>query len=84
MLLHPQPISFKQLDLIDGVWVGEISSTRGFGRVYDDAADVGLTLVGDTEVVYVVTGEVMHKGELAGWELKPAQGSGPLMTLFND
>ncbi len=91
-VLKPRPISTRQLsyDPATNEWVGEISSTRGFGQVYDDACDEGLTLVSaktGREVVFVVSQTHIREGEITHWTLIPAGedawGAGRI-TLFND
>jgi hypothetical protein len=96
-ILKPQPVSTRQLTFLPaeggdhGKFVAEISETHGFGRVYDDACDEGLTVVSATtgrEVVYVVERTEVRDGELVAWYLEPAElrlrGSLPSLTLFND
>jgi hypothetical protein len=92
-LLSPKPVSTRQFTWVPETreYVAEISSTHGFGQVYDDACDEGLTLVsartGNT-IVFVV--QETHRdgaGEIAWWVLKPAHGRSGLdatITLFND
>lgn len=91
-VLRPAPVSTRQFSLDPSTrrLVAEISSTNGFGRVYDDACDVGLTLVGPTgsEVVYVVSSERRDAdGDIVDWTLVPANAGRPhdaAITLFND
>jgi hypothetical protein len=87
-VLRPNPITVRQFNIFDGAYVAEISSTHGFGRVYDDACDAGLTLVTEdgTEIVYVVNRtHVDADGDITHWTLVPALGPSNLtMTLFND
>lgn len=96
MILKPPTTPTRQLTwhCADRQWVGEHSSTNGFGRVYDDACDEGLTLVGDRtgrEVVYVVDHTEVEDGEIRYWILVPAAPqAGAAATrwgtilLFND
>lgn len=89
--LTPAPVSTRQLhyDPAKRQYVGEISSTNGLGRVYDDACDEGLTLVSATtgrEVVFVVDRTVRDDdGDVMFWELVPASDSVRVsVLLFND
>ena len=92
MILHPAPVSTRQLtyDAAKNEFVGDISDTHGFGRVYDDACDEGLTLVSartGREVVFVVTRTVRdNDGDVSFWLLAPAVSAEPFYTirLFND
>lgn len=91
-LLHPVATATSQLSW-DGptrTYTGEISSTNGFGRVYNDAIDEGMTLINrktGREVVVVVD-HILYSddGELLSWDLKPAKASDPqfMVILFND
>jgi hypothetical protein len=86
-MLKPKPVSIKQFSFDSAAqsFTGEISSTHGLGRVYDDACDEGLTVVGKTdEVVFVVTDEVRdNEGDLTHWTLHSSCGRYS-MVLFND
>lgn len=88
--LHPPATPTSQLswDAASRTYSGEISSTNGFGPVYDDSIDIGLTLVGTTgrETVFVVAHTCYRQGECIGWTLVPADGKlpGVLLVLFND
>jgi hypothetical protein len=88
-ILKPAPVSTRQLayDATRKLFVGEISSTRGFGRVYDDACDEGLTLVSHltgAEVVFAVWDKKRDaEGDVLSWELRSVDGR-YTMTLFND
>lgn len=73
----PCPVSTRQFTWLadQRTYVGEISSTYGLGRVYDDACDEGLTLVSaktGREVVFVVTETGVREGEIFDWTLRPA------------
>lgn len=97
-LLTPSQVSTDRFtyNARDKRFSAEISDLgRGFtfGRVYDDACDVGLTLVsartGRTMVFSVLDEERDREGELQCWVLRSVQGaSGALgeysMTLYND
>lgn len=91
-VLHPNPISTRQLTFLatERRYVGEISSTHGFGRVYPDACDEGLTLVSATtgrEVVFVVERtERDGEGDVRAWHLVPVDSgvSDLTLVLFND
>lgn len=49
-----------------------------FGPVYDDAADIGFTVVNSrsgNEVTFAIDHEMEHDGEFAGYVLKPVSES---------
>jgi hypothetical protein len=86
--LRPKPISATRF-----VWFADareycidMSQLGGFGQVYDDACDEGLTLIerhGLREVVCVVEETDVHDGEVKGWRLKPVRGyKGPPFTIL--
>ena len=92
-ILHPPQTSTRQLhyERADGRFIGEISSTHGFGRVYDDACDEGITLVNPEtgrEAVFVVDRTEARDGEIVAWHLVLVPGQrvlqGITLTLFND
>lgn len=93
-ILHPPVTPASQLhwNSRDRTYAGEISSTNGFGRVYDDACDEGLTLIGETgrSVVFVIDHTSRDaEGEVTGWTLRPAVRLTPgfrgvTLILFND
>ena len=89
--MKPAPVSTRQLtwDPTNRQYTGEMSSTRGFGRVYDDACDEGLTLVsartGNEEVFVVVDEDRDAEGDTRFWTLKPVNRSlDATLILFND
>lgn len=69
MILKPAPVSTRRFSVAkDGTLVAEISDLNGYGRVYDDACDVGLTLVSHKtgrQIVFVVE----HQERDREWEL---------------
>lgn len=86
--LKPAPINFTQLSYTANLreFTAEISSTNGLGRVYADACDTGLTVIGKTgrEVVFVVVDEQRDsEGDLLSWKLRSTCGT-YTMVLFND
>lgn len=96
MILKPSPIStrrfFYQKDA--GLLTAEISDFGpgfGFGQVYDDACDEGMTLVSHKtgrEVVFAVEHiERDCEGDLLYWDLRPAErgawGCGTV-RIYND
>lgn len=94
-ILTPAPVSTKQFhyDSAAREYVGEISSTNGFGRVYADACDEGLTLVSaktGEQLTFVVDATIRDaEGDIEYWMLVPASthGTHPLrvsIRLFND
>lgn len=87
-LLHPAPTSIRQFSYDPRAlhFTAEMSDTRGLGHVWDDSADEGLTIVGDTgrQVVFVVQEEHRDaEGEVTHWTLRSTTG-GFTLTLFND
>lgn len=93
MILKPSPVSTRRFTYLpeDKMFVAEASDLPGFGRVYDDACDEGLTLVSHqtgTEVVFVVDYvERDREGDLLYRDLRPAdprqRGLGTV-RIFND
>lgn len=88
MLLKPAPVRILQFAYYPPrrMFHGEMSDTHGFGRVYDDSCDEGLTVVSDTgrEVVFVVHDEHTDaEGDITHWDLKSTCGT-YRMVLFND
>lgn len=93
--LHPPITSTRQLtwNPYTKQYVGEVSSTNGFGRVHADSCDEGMTLhsakTGRT-IVFVID-EVTRdaEGEVVSWLLRPLSVIGTAITsvtvlLFND
>jgi hypothetical protein len=93
-VLKPKPVSTRQLHYNPKSrrFLGDISDTHGFGRVYNDACDEGLTLVSErtgTEVVFAVTKETRNsEGETLWWDLTPVSDDELnvqcRIRLFND
>ena len=93
MLLKPSRVSTDRLTFCREEWllVAEMSDLPGFGRVWDDACDEGLTLVSHRtgrEVVYAVNHiERDDEGDLLYWDLRPVDhrdNSLPTLRVFND
>lgn len=90
MLLKPNPVSSRQFMWTGNSGVAEMSELRGFGRVWNDSCDEGLTVVSHRtgeEVVFAVEHvEVDSEGDIRYWNLKPAQTMNVLvvLTVFND
>jgi len=91
MLLKPAQVSYKQFtyDAATATFSAEMSSTHGFGRVYDDAADEGLTVIGRTGLPVVFAVWADHRdaeGDLTHWDLRAVTpGSTNFrMTIWND
>lgn len=89
MLLKPAPVSHRQFtyDPATLTFSAEISETHGFGRVYDDSCDDGLTVIGKTgrEVVFVVSREQRDaEGDIQSWHLLSVNPAGFAMTIWND
>lgn len=79
MLLNPAPVSTARFQWDGQRFSAEISDLPGFGRVYDDACDEGLTLVSarrpGEQIVFAVTHiERDREGDLLYWDLAPAFG----------
>lgn len=93
-IMHPPATNVRQLhwDPDRREYSGEISSTHGFGRVYADACDEGLTLVSNKtgrSVVFAVQHvERDAEGDTLYWVLIPAsredRGLDVTVILFND
>jgi hypothetical protein len=94
-VLTPARTSTRQLSwqAADRVYAGEISSTNGLGRVFDDACDEGLTLVSartGREMVFMVDHVTRDEedGTILVWTLIPVnRADRQLVTsiqLFND
>jgi len=82
-------------DVKTKTFVGEMSELGKFGRVYDDACDLGFTMVSaktGKEVTFVVNGTLREHGETVGWRLVPVTGTvrkmptlaGVTVHVFND
>ena len=95
MILSPAPVSSRPFSYIDGMLVADLSDLGRdfrFGRVWDDACDVGLTVISartGRKVVYVIENEQRDReGELQYIELRPASrfesDDLPAVRLFND
>jgi hypothetical protein len=73
-------------------FTAEISSTNGLRQIWNDSADLGLTVTNpDTgrSVTFVVTDETFdHEGDQVSWILKSVTGTREdgrfSMVLFND
>lgn len=84
--LRPNPTSSRQFN-----WNGEtdtysaeMSELGGFGRVYEDACDEGLTIVSaltGTEVVFAVDHTETRDGEVVAWHLVPVTPVGTGRTV---
>lgn len=87
-ILKPAPVNIAQFHYATNNkhFSADVSSTNGLARVYDDACDTGLTVIGATgkEVVFVVTDEHRDvEGDLTHWDLRSTDGRFT-MTLWND
>lgn len=93
-VLKPAPVSSARFTWVPGdrLFVADASDLPRelFGRVYDDACDVGLTLVSaktGEEIVFAVDREKRDgEGDLLYWTLAPADGRdrGFKVRIFND
>ncbi len=100
MILHPTRVSTRRFTYHEGVFTAELSDLGRdfrFGRVYDDACDVGLTLVSHAtgrEVVFAIENEMRgDEGDVLWIDLAPVlQGIDPrrhyhpnlTVRLYND
>jgi hypothetical protein len=80
--LRPAPVASDRFTWDGHMFTAEMSDLHGFGRVYDDAADEGLTLVSSRypgeQVVFVVERvERDREGDTLYWELGPARNRQP-------
>jgi len=83
MLLHPKPTMSTRFTWIgdERMFVADLSDIGFLDRVYDDACDVGLTLISrydGREMVFVVShvergGEDWRDNEILWWDLEPAR-----------
>lgn len=87
-VLRPHPVNATRF-----VWFADtrtycidMSQLGGFGRVYDDACDEGLTLIerhGLREVVCVVEHTDVLNGDVKGWRLEPVRPyNGPPFNIL--
>jgi hypothetical protein len=95
-VLHPTPVSTDRFTFsaAEGLFVAELSDLGRnfrFGQIYDDACDVGLTLVSaksGREIVFAVEHEERDReGDLLWIDLAPVRGQSPgcwKVRLFND
>ncbi len=94
MILKPSPISADRFfyHAAERTFCADLSDLGhgfNFGQVYDDACDVGLTLVSPRtgkEIVFAISGEKKRDGELLWIDLVPADFTDKRFTvrLFND
>lgn len=87
-LLEPAPVSSSQLtyNAASKLFSAFASDTNGFGRVWNDSCDEGLTVVSSKtgkRVVFVVE-DVAHddEGDLTYWSLRSLDGA-YAMVVFN-
>lgn len=92
-LLKPLPIRSDRFTNTEDMLVIERSDLgRDFERVWDDACDVGLTVVSamnGRETVYAVEHEERHDGDILYWDLRPVARVNPLLPapavrVYND
>lgn len=93
-ILKPAPVSSTQFTWLSDrrMYVAEISDLGkgfSFGQVYDDACDIGFTLVsktGDREIVFAVEVEATEDNEIKWWDFEPANRlhCGFNVRIFND
>jgi hypothetical protein len=90
-MLRPNPVNSTRFTwhAATRTYSIEMSDLGGFGRVFDDACDEGITLVerfGLGEVVCVVEHHATREGDVLYWVLKPLNYKGAPFTIkvFND
>jgi hypothetical protein len=89
MILNPAPVSTRQFtyDAPTKNFAAELSDMNGLGRVYDDACDVGFTMVSartGRQVVFVLAEEKRDgEGDTLLWEYRSIDGEFTA-TVFND
>lgn len=93
-ILHPTPVRTDAFHRgPDGIFAAEHSDlgSPAFTRVWDDACDVGLTLVSHKtgrEVVFAISDEKRDgEGDIMWWDLRPADPAFdflPTFRIFND
>lgn len=67
--------------------LGPALGRGGFGRVYDDACDIGFTMVSartGAEAVFAVQHEEIVDGDLLYWDLASVTGRDMKVRIFND
>lgn len=93
MILKPTPISTRAMSMHSGMLVCEHSDLRNapMGRVWDDACDIGYTVVSHRtgrEAVYAVEHVQRDgEGELQYTDLRPASHADhalPTLRVYND
>jgi hypothetical protein len=91
--LKPTPVAIRQFtwDSRSRTLTAFMSDTHGFGQVYPDSCDEGLTVVGATgrEIVFHIAADHHDReSELTHWTLEPAntadRATVAKMVIFND
>lgn len=85
--LRPAPVAIRQLDYDPATctFSAEMSSLRGFGRVFNDSVDEGFTIIGNRQEIVFVVDDVQYSDDdnIMFWTLKSLTGS-YTATIFND
>lgn len=89
MILHPTPVSTDRFTFAEGVLAAEASDLPDPSRVYDDACDVGYTVISHRtgrEVVYAQHETVRNATEVRYWIYMPVRHTDPQIPvhIFND
>lgn len=93
MILKPSPVSTTRFTYVpaQNMLVAEMSDLPGFGQVYDDACDEGMTLISHrtgVEIVFAVEHvERDRDGDIAYWDLRPVRSkewAAGTVRIFND
>jgi hypothetical protein len=90
--LHPNPVSVTQFMWYapEHRFIADMSEIRGFGRVWADSCDEGITLISRHaqrgEIVFVVDHTDVLDGDIRYWDLVPADGKpcGFTVRVYND
>ena len=92
-LLRPAPVSTSQVRYAgNGRFTAELSDLNGYGRVWSDACDIGLTLISHKtgkEVVFLLNRQFRDtEGEILFEEFVSVPTGAPhtayVLTVFND
>jgi len=89
---RPKDFSAERFDWCGMRGVTDISDlcqgdkSSPFSRVYDDACDVGLTLVGRTREIVFVLSRIGrdNEGDILCWDLQSISEPGWTITIHND
>lgn len=90
-VLKPAPVSTRQLrwDREARTFTADASDLNGFGRVWNDSADTGFTLVshmtGQEAVVVMTDEKIDREGDILWWDFAPISRDHQFtVRIFND